>query len=904
MLAVETADENLFVPDLEIASLTPVYPNRTRVVLADGTVAHRPGPPPAGPWAKLHDSWVTPSLLVREGEFWKDPAGYLYPYVQLPDLESEDEGIDLPDGLICFEVQDGAYYWRTDSGLLECDLKPHQALELYPQLCHIAQSHLVNLLRVRRFGGREKGGWIELDNGERFEVGHRLAYQVAHALGSQSMSQIDRNQCVVMRRLRDFPYDLVTGDPEQIRRDCPEPQLYTFNLLWQAVLRNLRGEPNDYGRDHASFAQHPLASGGERCGYAIGKTELTEALTRLVQQEGIIGYKQLGFLETEPARRAVGTIRPQILLVAPYKLAEEALPAAKKWGISVLLSKAFQDQLPLENLAPLLTSPLSLLFYSLKVSQQRPILRILEQLEVSLNGGPVQLDSLSDLEQTLQQLPAATISPTPHPFRRIALQAGKGRLMLVDPAEIACWSPTRFGRWRVVLADGQVVHHPGPVPEGPWVQLDAHWVQPRLLKDAKDPAGFQLPDQPILQPQPVPPPPAIEASPSLPFNPEQVLWLDGGYKATWWHLEDGRQIQDQLAGEHAASQHPGLLRFSRTTWIHHNRIRFMELDTVHLDGNAALPLTTTRYSANIRQIMGIPATDRLSADDHGLLQMELRDFPFEIARASAADLRLYFPTAYSLICNVLYQTFDVYERTGVFPYYNTFNGYFYRPLQATLYRHGSLTRAQLRAPWRPFSAKDRLKLVYLRALHAMVYHYKLFTYRQFGFKDAFPEDRVMGTKRRHQILLVEKGDQVEATARGLQENYGLTMLILKGNPSLLATEYFAEELKKHGIYEVEVYFYGDFDYAAWDIGPAFIRQLRFYGIRCVHLARLLLPGCFTREELPLVSRPIKTPSLTIVQRVKRWVQESGGIDGEARGIHANWLFPMERVRRRLDEVLL
>lgn len=65
---METAEENLYVPESEIASLTPVYPNRTRIVLADGTVAHRPGPPPPGPWVPLHHSWVNPQHLTQLGE--------------------------------------------------------------------------------------------------------------------------------------------------------------------------------------------------------------------------------------------------------------------------------------------------------------------------------------------------------------------------------------------------------------------------------------------------------------------------------------------------------------------------------------------------------------------------------------------------------------------------------------------------------------------------------------------------------------------------------------------------------------------------------------------------------------------------------------------------------------------
>lgn len=127
MLAVQTAEENLLVRESDIASLTPVYPNRTRVVLADGRVAHRPGPPPPGPWQKLHHAYVNPQHLQRQGDHWKDPAGYLYPYQELTQPTEEPEENDLPEGLLTLELQGKDRFWRTDSGLIPCDLDWEQA---------------------------------------------------------------------------------------------------------------------------------------------------------------------------------------------------------------------------------------------------------------------------------------------------------------------------------------------------------------------------------------------------------------------------------------------------------------------------------------------------------------------------------------------------------------------------------------------------------------------------------------------------------------------------------------------------------------------------------------------------------------------------------------------------------
>ena len=895
MLAVQTADENLFVPDEDIASLTPVYPNRTRVVLADGTVAHRPGPPPPGPWVPLHDSWVNPRHLSREGDHWKDPGDYLYPYLPLRSIQIEEEETDLPEGLIVFEMHGGEYFWRTDTELLECDLKPDQALQIYPQLCPIGQSHLVYVPRIRRFGARPKGGWIQLDNGERFDFGMRIYHGVAQALGSDTLVYLDRNQAQIVLKVRDFPYDLTTHDPERIRRDCPDVQSFTYNLLWQTVLQHVKGQPNDYGRDLASYTAHPLTSAAERCGYEVNRSTLVRALSRLVHHEGLFHLRQLSFSESDPDRRTVGTSRSQVLLIANWRQARDARLAADHWGLSMLVSKAGEDRLPLENLSLQLESGLHLLFYGVTTSQQATVLRILEQLEMSWWGDPIVLGSLLELENTLHSLPKPMAPPEPEPFRRIPLQASKGTLRLAEPAEIACWSPTLFNRWRVTLADGQVLHHPGPVPPGPWTPLEKHWAQPHLLHQGKDPAGFSLPNPTRVI--------SLKSGQPVPCPPDEVLWLEQNAKGACWHLVDGRQLQTQTKAEEVAVHHAGLVRIARAVWVQKNRIRTTAARYLQMDGGVEFPLAGSRFTHQLKQMIGVPGLDRLAADDHGLLLMGLRDFPFEIARAPASVLSQFFPTPDALYYNILYQSYDMYRTSGVVPYGKTFSQYFYRPLQATLYRLGFLTRAQFRAPMRPLSAKERLYFLFARCIFAMVYRHKLFSYRQFGFKDPFPEDRTIGAVRPAKILLIEKGDQVEEMGLQLAEQFGLTMLILKGTPSLLASEYFADELKNHGIFQVEVFFYGDFDYAGWDIGPAFLRHLHFYGVKCTRLARLVLPECFVKEELPLVSRAIPIPTPTVAGRVKRWLQEGGGIAGQARGIHANWLFPYDRLASRLEQLL-
>jgi hypothetical protein len=89
------------------------------------------------------------------------------------------------------------------------------------------------------------------------------------------------------------------------------------------------------------------------------------------------------------------------------------------------------------------------------------------------------------------------------------------------------------------------------------------------------------------------------------------------------------------------------------------------------------------------------------------------------------------------------------------------------------------------------------------------------------------------------------------------------------------------------IFEVEIFFFGDFDFGGWDIGPAFARQLEFYQLRCRRLERLVLPGCLSPAERAPYSRELDAPNSKIASWIRPFVQESGGVDGQPRGISAN-----------------
>ncbi len=89
-----------------------------------------------GPWVPIGAGWVRPEWLVREGDFWRDPAGFLYTYAPLPEVteEPEEEEEELPAGLIAVEYRNKKWIWRTETEESECELSSNQLREIFPSL--------------------------------------------------------------------------------------------------------------------------------------------------------------------------------------------------------------------------------------------------------------------------------------------------------------------------------------------------------------------------------------------------------------------------------------------------------------------------------------------------------------------------------------------------------------------------------------------------------------------------------------------------------------------------------------------------------------------------------------------------------------------------------------------------
>jgi hypothetical protein len=414
---------------------------------------------------------------------------------------------------------------------------------------------------------------------------------------------------------------------------------------------------------------------------------------------------------------------------------------------------------------------------------------------------------------------------------------------------IASVVPAFPDRRRVVTGDGTV----GYLPDSGECRLNG-----RFLAQGQDPAGFAQP----------------AAEPLQAYQPEP-----------YWGLQTtpaGRLLHgDGAPVPHAHENLQEFLPYSPDWSFHPRCLRRLERDDralILLLENGRRLRVTPAWISPLLDALGLPSLQLLP---ESLTRVFLREFPFEIATAPEEVLRRHFPTAASLIANVLWQTLE-YRRLGTGGKYGeTHRGFWYRPLVATLERAGLVEHR----------SKKGVERLYNDLLTRMVDDDRLFCYRDLGFIDDFERDREIGARHPNVILLIEKSDLAE-TGKAAARHSGITWIITGGISRLVSTEFFVYALQAQYRGEVRVLVFGDFDPGGRLAGFSHVEHLARFGIPCPAGPEFLItPAVFTSEELRLFSRPLSASD----GRVDDFVAATGGIGGEARGIHADWLQPPQRL---------
>ncbi len=157
----------------------------------------------------------------------------------------------------------------------------------------------------------------------------------------------------------------------------------------------------------------------------------------------------------------------------------------------------------------------------------------------------------------------------------------------------------------------------------------------------------------------------------------------------------------------------------------------------------------------------------------------------------------------------------------------------------------------------------------------------LMRYSDFGFLDHNRFSKKIGNN--HQIILfAEKRGHIDFLFE-MHEKYGITVISLGGQPSLLSTEYFVDDMKAKKInvrQTFHLFSLVDFDPSGWIIRNAFIKNLQFYGVKTVKVFDLIYPNLLTQEEIDLRTFPVPTPPQMQIKN-ENWKESTGGIVDES-----------------------
>jgi len=261
----------------------------------------------------------------------------------------------------------------------------------------------------------------------------------------------------------------------------------------------------------------------------------------------------------------------------------------------------------------------------------------------------------------------------------------------------------------------------------------------------------------------------------------------------------------------------------------------------------------------------LPLADRLK-------RLRIIEPEADIAKMSAAELAELFPHSTGvndnrLIKSLIWQDYKGLKSGAYQPPAGNIRSYFYQRLLPVFSQVTPDSE----------TAKDRYNLM-LRSFSLMVLEYRLFNYRDWGFRSSLPGHSGIGFSLPQVLVLSEKTGRLHLLQK-LHDDYGVSYIANRGQPSALNTEQLLDDFRAADFdLGRELLFIPivDFDPSGHEIAQNFLYQLR----------RLGYQGPFTRIDVihpKFVTRSFLRENLTNVSTAKnqrkklvRWLAYTGG----------------------------
>lgn len=306
------------LPEELIASIVPAFPNRSRVVTAEGTVGYLPG----------QQECRVNGRFLQDG---LDTAGFAHPPAEsLPPYQPEE-------------------FWGLERTAQSIFL--HGAGDPIPgtgqdlrHFCAYAPKWFFHPRCLRRIEKDGRALILLLENGRRLRVTPAWTGKVLAFLGLPSLQLLPESLTRVF--LREFPFEIASASKEVLQRHFRNAADLIANMIWQALEYRRLGSGIKYGETHRGFWYRPLLATLERAGLIPHRSHKTGAellyndlLTRMVGEDRLFCYRDLGFSDAFQRDREIGTRRPGvILLIEKEDLADTGMAAARHFGLTWMVT--------------------------------------------------------------------------------------------------------------------------------------------------------------------------------------------------------------------------------------------------------------------------------------------------------------------------------------------------------------------------------------------------------------------------------------------------------------------------------------------------------------------------------------------------------------------------------------
>jgi len=295
------------------------------------------------------------------------------------------------------------------------------------------------------------------------------------------------------------------------------------------------------------------------------------------------------------------------------------------------------------------------------------------------------------------------------------------------------------------------------------------------------------------------------------------------------------------------------------------------------------------------------------AVEAALRELGIRHFDDDLLKMPIAELRKHFG-------------FGTTNNIQIGPFFRNVIWQLYEHIQAGDLPEFHIKRGMIRGMWyhikTPISRYKTLRgdryNTLLNELATLV-RAGLVTYKDFNFRDKDENNHQIGLENSHIILLAEK-DGFITIMEDLHALYGVTVITMGGDPSLMTVNYLVTNMRDAGVdvaQEFLCFTLSDFDPDGQENGGVFARHLKDSGLRRIrtftqygqtgrdHLD-LIVPAALPAGVTPADLKYVLKKSV-IKEKAAKWVALTGGVPGltpkekERHGIqidefHQEWIF--------------